>query len=125
MSAPMKSMGWTTREPCASCPYRIDVPPGTWHPEEFENLKAQDANQFGSVFGCHATRKTGPQVCGGWLLDQRNRGAPCISLRLALMTKPEAATAYEQVTDGGFELYESIEEMCAANDAANGRRARQ
>lgn len=119
MNDPMKSMGWTTREPCASCPYRTDVPAGTWHPEEFENLKAQDANQFGAIFACHATRKTGPQVCGGWLLDQRSRGAPCISLRLAMATKPDAVKAYQGVTDGGSYLYESIEAMCAANEAAN------
>jgi hypothetical protein len=109
------TLGWNTREPCSSCPYRKDVPPETWAPAEFENLLAQDSSQFGALFGCHATRKTVPQVCGGWLLDQKRRGLPCLSLRLAMISKPEAVAALEGVSDGGHTLYESIEEMCITN----------
>ncbi len=107
-------LGYATREPCKTCPYRRDVPPGTWAREEFENLVEQDGQQFGRIFQCHAT-KAAPQVCGGWLLDQARRGVPCISLRMAAFTKPAAAEALRLVSDGGHPTYGSIAEMVRAN----------
>lgn len=117
MPASSAEMRWDTQEPCASCPYRVDVPAGTWDRSEFENLLRHDANQFGAIFGCHATRKAkeGPAVCGGWLFDQVRRGVPCLSLRMIAMRKPECAAAIDAVSDGGHKLYESIADMCDAN----------
>lgn len=31
-------------KPCASCPYRRDVPEGVWHPEEYSKLRAYDGS---------------------------------------------------------------------------------
>lgn len=106
------------REPCKSCPYRVDVPVGFWHRSEFQNLLAHDANPYlGAVFNCHQDRllpERRRRYCVGWLLDQRRRGLPSIQLRLSLRDNDDAP-ALEELTDGGHELYGSIEELCAAN----------
>lgn len=120
------SMKWDTREPCTSCPYRKDALKKMWAKEEFENLLAADANEFGgAMFGCHKFRNHSEeaQVCGGWLLDQKRRGCPSIRLRLVLIHKPEAVKAIGEVTDGGHKLYPSIAAMCRAN-GVNPRRTR-
>ena len=112
-------MRWETTEPCASCPYRTDAKLEFWHPGEFVNLQEQDANEYGgAIFGCHGTRKLpeGPSVCAGWLLDQKRRNIPSIQLRLCLMVSEEARDCLEEVNDGGHDLYDSIEEMCEANN---------
>lgn len=111
-------MRFTTAVPCRSCPYRRDVPVGTWHRAEFENLLAQDADGLGGhLFGCHATRKLPEQdVCAGWLLDQRRRGVPSIQLRLALVGSHEARALLQVASPPpGVELYPSIAAMCRAN----------
>lgn len=57
--------------PCASCPYRRDVPAGIWHPDEYAKLPAYDADtgdQPYQAFGCH--RDDG-RLCAGWLGHRR------------------------------------------------------
>lgn len=120
-------MKWDNREPCASCPYRKDVPRETWHRSEFENLLANDADTMdGGTFGCHKYRhrpKEELRLCVGWFLDQHRRGYPSIRLRvLGMVGGDEAQTFSLEVNDGGFDLYETLEEMCAANDAHAARR---
>lgn len=56
--------------PCASCPYRRDVPSGVWAASEYEKLRGYDgtideqvmAGAFG-VFHCHQGNN---EVCAGW-----------------------------------------------------------
>jgi len=111
-------MKYDTMEPCRSCPYRIDAPLGLWHPSEFENLAATERSQLGAVFGCHATRhRREPSVCAGWLLKQRDADVPSIALRVELSRTPGAAEALRTVSDGGHELYDSVEDMIEANEA--------
>jgi hypothetical protein len=112
----MAKFRWDTKEPCGSCPYRKDSKLGLWHPSEFDNLKETEADDIGSVFACHATKKY-PSVCAGWLLLQRANDVPSIALRLHLHRNPKAAQCLRTVTDGGHELYGSVEEMIAANEA--------
>lgn len=53
--------------PCASCPYRCDVPSGVWARSEYEKLPGYDgdmAQQRPNVFMCH---QTDGHVCSGWL----------------------------------------------------------
>jgi Family of unknown function (DUF6283) len=53
--------------PCATCPYRRDVPPGIWAPEEYERLPRYDGepgDQSPASFGCH---QADGRVCSGWL----------------------------------------------------------
>lgn len=58
--------------PCASCPYRRDVPSGLWATEEYDKLPRYDgdiidqsqADAFAPFF-CH--QEVGGHVCSGWL----------------------------------------------------------
>jgi hypothetical protein len=56
-------------DPCASCPYRRDTPPGVWAPEEYRKLPAwDDPMNFAGVFLCHHSNLGARQaVCRGWL----------------------------------------------------------
>lgn len=112
-------MKFDTRAPCSTCPYRKDVPAGYWHRSEFDRLAKADADPArGAVFGCHKGKRAKPekmQVCGGWLLDQKKRGVPNISLRLDMLKNREAVEAMAKITSGGAPMYASIADMCAAN----------
>lgn len=110
-------MKFDTKEPCGSCPYRRDSKLGLWHPDEFEKLMRSERSQIGSVFGCHGTiKKDPPSVCAGWLLKQRENGVTSIALRMTLMGNQEAVDCLKNVSDGGHELYETVEEMVEANE---------
>ncbi len=114
-------MGWSTRAPCASCPYRKDTPIGLWSPEEFRDLLVNDADDgyTSPIYECHATKKN-PQVCGGWLLDQKRGGPRATQLRIALIFNEEAQKAWLEVTDGGHPRYGSIVEMVRAQGFGRG-----
>lgn len=52
--------------PCASCPYRKDVPSGVWDTSEYLKLPQFDlptAEQPTAVFLCH---QGNDHLCGGW-----------------------------------------------------------
>jgi Family of unknown function (DUF6283) len=73
------------KTPCASCPYRRDVPSGVWAAEEYDSLARYDgptgeqamAGALG-VFLCHNDPEK--SVCAGWshLADENT-----LALRLA------------------------------------------
>ena len=58
------------KSPCPSCPYRIDVPSGLWHADEYDKLPRFDgdtieqakAGAYG-VFLCHQANGF---LCAGW-----------------------------------------------------------
>jgi hypothetical protein len=55
-----------TAHPCASCPYRVDVPAGVWAEEEYHKLPGYDRetmHQPPVVFLCH--QRNG-HICSGW-----------------------------------------------------------
>lgn len=110
-----KPLGFDKREPCKSCPYRIDAPINLWSDEEFEHLLAHGEEDM-PLYGCHEyrKRKDEAQVCVGWLIAQRETGVRSIPLRLALMQLPEALACFKEA-ESPVELYGSIEEMCEAN----------
>lgn len=61
--------GATARKtPCASCPYRKNVPSGVWHESEYEKLKLYDGEieeqQSIASFFCH---QDDGHACSGWL----------------------------------------------------------
>lgn len=71
--------------PCASCPYRKDVPSGIWAAEEYQKLPAYDRQtreQPPSLFMCHQQNNS---LCTGWLQSHANRehAYDLLSLRLA------------------------------------------
>lgn len=52
--------------PCGTCPYRLDVPPGIWDRSEYQKLPAYDgptAEQPPRVFLCH---QQDGRICAGW-----------------------------------------------------------
>lgn len=54
--------------PCGTCPYRVGVPAGIWHPDEYAKLPGYDGETFAqtrtALFLCH--KKTGA-LCAGWV----------------------------------------------------------
>lgn len=60
-----------TPRPCASCPYRRDVPSGIWDASEYAQLPLYDEPTFAqptALFLCHQHDRAddGARVCGGW-----------------------------------------------------------
>lgn len=56
------------RNPCASCPYRVDHPSGVWVEEEYEKLRRYATNESFGTFLCHLSPVLGDEtVCRGWL----------------------------------------------------------
>lgn len=55
------------KSPCASCPYRQDVPAALWHPDEYAKLPEYDkptGEQPMGLFYCH--QQSG-RLCAGWV----------------------------------------------------------
>jgi hypothetical protein len=55
------------KTPCASCPYRRDVPSGVWDASEYEKLPRYDGDpafQNPRAFDCH---QADGHLCAGWL----------------------------------------------------------
>lgn len=57
--------------PCASCPYRQDVPSGVWAASDYAKLPTYDGptySQPGLLFLCHQHDRDSDsaRVCGGW-----------------------------------------------------------
>ena len=57
--------------PCASCPYRTDVPSGIWSEEEYAKLPLYDGPTVAQpprLFLCHQHDRSDDRarVCGGW-----------------------------------------------------------
>jgi hypothetical protein len=114
----MADTGAHQLRPCTTCPYRRDALIGHWSPDEFVDLLKSERSQFGTVYACHGHIELPPAkrgMCAGWLLDQRRRRYPSIKLRMLLSSSDQALSAAKAVTEGGCELYDSVEEMCAAN----------
>ncbi len=97
--------------PCSNCPYRKDAPLAHWDASHFESVLESDQSYLGKTFACH---KKDDQICRGFLLDQLNRGVPSISLRF-LISKAKVTGEYLDSVHSPTPVYESIEEMVAAN----------
>ena len=124
-------MQFEQRTPCVSCPYRKDVRLGFWEASHFVKLLEDDRDPVkGALYLCHEGGKKPREAqgfCIGWLLQQRKKRIPSITLRLLLM-KDDNGSAWAQLdeaTSGGAELYPSLEEMCTANLRAIASMARR
>ena len=82
--------GQTVRKtPCASCPYRRDVPSGVWAPSEYAKLLSYDGEPAGQalaegglrIFGCH---QGDGQVCAGWA-GHRDQPADLLAIRIGVI----------------------------------------
>lgn len=70
--------------PCESCPYRRDVPPGVWHRSEYEKLRDYDETHEPAlgIFLCHHSPNMEQEaICRGWLTVH----ADSIAVRLAVL----------------------------------------
>lgn len=67
------------KQPCATCPYRKDVPSGVWAAEEYAKLPLYDDNNTltFNLFMCHSTAES---PCRGWLTVH----ADSLAARLAM-----------------------------------------
>jgi hypothetical protein len=108
------------KAPCETCPYRRSVRTEHWHAAEFIELLRHDAHAFaGRRFGCHSADKQPYEEshpCVGWLLDQRRREYPSLMLRLRMSHSKELGRYACELDEDGLDLYDSIHEMCRAND---------
>lgn len=73
------------QEPCRSCPYRRDTPPGIWAASEYAKLLrfspgGQEIPEI-ALFLCHRSPYAGQSVCRGWLTVE----ADSVAVRLALI----------------------------------------
>jgi hypothetical protein len=108
------------REPCGNCPFRRSAPLAYWHPSQYTMLAeiAAGEGMLGDrTFGCHKDRgKPKKEIgsCVGWLLDQRKRGIPCLTLRIELAIEPRYAEQMIEIT-GEEDCYDSIDEVVELN----------
>lgn len=105
-------------QPCENCPYRKDAPRKLWHRSEFEGVLSAERERLGKIYNCHK-HSTLPiherGLCAGWLLDQKKRNFPSISLRIMLIREPSARDAVARVSSGGLKLFRTVQAMCRAN----------
>lgn len=98
-----------SRRPCASCPYRRQVPSGVWAAEEYDKLPAYDRPtqmQPAAVFLCH---QGDGRICAGWA--GTHDMAQSLAIRVAIVTgdltpeTAEAVLAYAETRDRAVELF--------------------
>lgn len=111
MTTPIK------RAPCASCPYRRDVPSGIWEAEEYDKILPYDNEtwmQPPKLFLCHQANGC---LCRGWL---DTHGETLLALRLACSRgEVDPKTAGKSLDEGpAVPVFES-----AAEAAKHGRRS--
>lgn len=110
------------RAPCASCPYRRDVPSGIWSSEEYDKITPYDNAtwvQPPRVFMCHQADGC---LCRGWLdtHGHAKSGNELLGLRLACAIGTLDREAVSKALDEGpsVPVFES-----AAAAAEHGRKA--
>ncbi len=58
------------KTPCASCPYRKDVPSGVWEASEYEKLRGYDGRideqAMAGATGLFLCHQADGQLCAGW-----------------------------------------------------------
>lgn len=102
---------YSEKSPCKTCPYRRDAKIALWSIEEFKDLLKNDRDFLGGVYLCH--KKDG-SICVGFLMNQDERGFPCIALRMSLSSH-NVDREFLDALHCDAERFESIEEMCVAN----------
>ena len=99
------------KSPCASCPYRRNVPSGIWHETEYAKLELYDGVIFeqttANVFLCHQGEDA---VCAGWL-GHRTEPAELLAVRVGIIDGRLDPSCAEYVTD--VELFGSGVEAAA------------
>ena len=95
--------------PCPTCPYRKDTPPGVWHESEYKKLPAYDTNEAFETFLCHYSPTIDRNaVCRGWLSVHRES----VAARLACING--SITPDQLYAEVSAELYPDGATACAA-----------
>lgn len=61
-------LGLHRREPCAQCPWRMDVPTGVFPAQAFRESAHTAYDAAMETFACHMSGKDKPATCAGFLL---------------------------------------------------------
>ena len=105
MKMPIDSAVVIRARPCASCPYRLDVPSGIWSFEDYSKLRGYDrptGRQPMALFMCHASPT---ECCSGWATcHERQPGHELLALRLR---------GFPEVPEHDVECFESSAEAIA------------
>ena len=111
------------KSPCASCPYRKNVPSGIWDKTEYEKLDRYDGEIFeqrtDAIFMCH---QGCGDVCSGWLGHRDPQDL--LAVRLGLMgghLDPSCAnysTAVPLFESGAAAAEHGMKDIDAPRDAA-------
>lgn len=90
------------KSPCASCPYRKNVPSGVWDESEYQKLPRYDGdipeqlvNGGTNLFMCHQQDGC---LCSGWL-SHREHPSELLAIRLAAGSNRIDAEAIDYSTD--------------------------
>lgn len=67
----MEDLPKPSAAPCGSCPYRLDVPAGIWHPSEYAKLPRYDGSTLEQIqngaFGLFFCHQNDGHLCAGWV----------------------------------------------------------
>jgi Family of unknown function (DUF6283) len=94
------------RKPCGDCPWRKDAV-GIFPAKAFKISAHTSYDMAQEKFGCHTAGTCNPKTCAGFLLQGAYHN---LSYRLGKMKG-----MYNDVSDGGHELFNSYKEMAIAN----------
>ncbi|WP_081343410.1 DUF6283 family protein [Mycobacteroides chelonae] len=100
-------VGGPAPRPCASCPYRLDVPSGIWAREQYTKLIAYDRptwDQPPNLFLCHQTSADDDRarLCAGWV---GCHGDELLALRLPQPSLTDADRASAQTYASAIPLF--------------------
>lgn len=96
------------RSPCQSCPWRVDMV-GTFPAEAFQHAAGVACDMSTHTFACHESGQKAPATCAGFLLRNAYHN---LSVRMKRMS---GLIDYDQIRDGGHELFASYRDMAIAN----------
>lgn len=108
------------RQPCVSCPWRLDTPRGYWDPDHFREIWQNCQDDGTHLMACHKSRRGRSRICQGWV---RVLGYGAIGVRLAVM---RGQASIDEVDDrSGPRLFRSFAAMLRANRVRLPRRNTQ
>lgn len=90
------------KTPCASCPYRRDVPSGIWSAKDYDKLPAYDGDATSQalspggmqLFGCH---QSDGHLCSGWVAHRDPRDL--LALKVGFAMGKVDASVFTYTTD--------------------------
>lgn len=99
----------TRNTPCQQCPWRIDVPVGTFPARAFEISAHTAYDAAFETFACHMAGAEHPATCAGFLLRHSTHN---LGVRMAQMA---GRMDLSKLSDGGTPVYRTYREMAEAN----------